>query len=70
MQTLDILREIQKLPLIKRFYVIEETLKIIKKEELSHQMDLAANELFEEYTKNKELTSFTDIDFESFYEAK
>ncbi len=70
MQTLEILREIQKLPLIKRFYVIEETLKTIKREELNHQMEQAANELVEEYTINKELTSFSDIDFESFYEAK
>jgi hypothetical protein len=70
MQTIDIIHEIQRLPLTKRFYVVEETIKSIKKEEMNHQMELAANELFEDYTNNKELTAFTTLDIEHFYEAK
>ncbi len=70
MQTIDIIHEIQRLPLTKRFYVVEETIKSIKKEEMNHQMELAANELFEDYTNNKELTAFTALDIEHFYEAK
>lgn len=70
MQTIDIIHEIQRLPLTKRFYVVEETIKSIKKEEMNHQMELAANELFEDYTNNKELTAFTSLDIEHFYEAK
>ena len=30
MQTIDIIHEIQRLPLTKRFYVVEETIKSIK----------------------------------------
>lgn len=70
MQTIDIIHEIQRLPLAKRFYVVEETIKSIKKEEMNHQMELAANELYEDYTTNIELTAFTALDIEHFYEAK
>ena len=33
-------------------------------------MEYAANELYTEYKTNKNLTSFTDIDLDTFYEAK
>ena len=67
MQTIDIIQEIQRLPLTKRFYVVEETIKSIKKEELSHQMELATNELYNDYVNDKELTVFTTLDFEHFF---
>jgi hypothetical protein len=70
MQTIDLIHEIQRLPLTKRFYVVEETLKSIKKEEMSHQMELAANELYSDYVNDKELTAFTALDLEHFYETK
>jgi hypothetical protein len=70
MQTTDLIKEIQRLPLNKRFYVVEETIKSIKKEEMSHQLEVAAEELFDDYTNDKELTTFTSLDFEQFYEAK
>ncbi|MFA5419493.1 MAG: hypothetical protein WC341_13660 [Bacteroidales bacterium] len=70
MQTKDLIQEIQRLPLIKRFYVVEETIKSIKKEEMQYQMELAVNELYEDYVNDKELTAFTSLDFENFYETK
>lgn len=69
MQPRDIVIEIQRLPLIQRFFVVEETIKSIKKEEMQHQMELAANELYEDYLKDKELNAFTSLDFEAFYET-
>ena len=39
MEVETLVQEINRLPLAKRFFVIEETLKSIKKEELSHQFD-------------------------------
>jgi hypothetical protein len=33
-------------------------------------MDLAAESLYSDYAENKELTAFTDIDFDNFYETK
>lgn len=70
MQTIDLIQEIQRLPLTKRFYVVEETIKSIKKEEMSHQMELAANELYSDYVNDKDLTAFTSLDFDNFYETK
>lgn len=70
MQALEIIQEIQRLPISKRFYVVEETIKSIKKEEMSHQMELAANELYNDYATDKNLTAFTSLDFEQFYETK
>ncbi|MBX9785517.1 MAG: hypothetical protein K2X48_19720 [Chitinophagaceae bacterium] len=70
MQALEIIQEIQRLPITKRFYVVEETIKSIKKEEMSHQMELAANELYNDYATDKNLTAFTSLDFEQFYETK
>lgn len=70
MQTIDIMQEIQRLPLTKKFYVVEETIKSIKKEELNHQMEFAVNELYSDYANDKDLTAFTTLDFEHFYEAK
>jgi hypothetical protein len=70
MQTIDIIQEIQQLSLTKKFYVVEETLKSIKKDEMGHQMEFAAQELYRDYVNDQELTAFTDLDFENFYEAK
>ena len=70
MRTIDIIQEIKRLPVSKQFYVVEETIKSIKKNEVKYQMELAANELYEDYLKDKELTAFTVLDFENFYEAK
>ena len=70
MQTIEIINEIQRLPLSKRFYIIEETIKSIKKEELQHQMEIAVHELYGDYKNDKELTAFSSLDFEQFYETK
>jgi 3-polyprenyl-4-hydroxybenzoate decarboxylase len=70
MQTIDLIQQIKSLPLTKQFYVVEETIKSIKKEEMQHQMELAANELHENYVNDNELTAFSSLDFENFYETK
>jgi|LakMenEpi05May12_1017382.scaffolds.fasta_scaffold25123_2 hypothetical protein len=70
MQTIEIIEEIERLSLDKKIFVIEETLKSIKKKEVSHQMEWAVNELYSEYKTNKELTEFTSLDYENFYETK
>ncbi|MBU3661329.1 MAG: hypothetical protein FGM14_15780 [Flavobacteriales bacterium] len=70
MQTIDLISEIQRLPIFKRFYIIEETIKSIKNEEMSNQLELAANELYSDYINDKELTAFTSLDFDNFYETK
>jgi hypothetical protein len=70
METLELIQEIQLLPLTKRFFIVEETIKSIKKEEIKHQMQIASNELYDDYLNDKELTAFSSLDFENFYETK
>ncbi|MEI7586360.1 hypothetical protein [Runella sp.] len=70
MQTATLIKEIKKLPLDKKFLIIELTLKAIKKEETAHQMSLAVNELYDDYAQDADLTAFTQLDFEKFYETR
>lgn len=70
MQTLELIQEIRRLPLSQQFFVMEEMLKSIKKEETHRQLALAAEELYQDYKNDQELTAFTTLDIEEFYEAK
>lgn len=70
MQAINIIQEIQLLPLDKKIWIVEETLKAIKKEETDRQMESAVSELYVDYTTDKELTAFTTLDLEQFYETK
>ena len=70
MKNTELIKEIQKLPLRKRIYIIERTLRLIRKQEEANQMEIAAESLYKDYKDNKELTAFTNIDFENFYEAR
>jgi hypothetical protein len=59
MQTAQLMQEIFKLPLDKKFFVVEQTLKSIKSEEGNRHLSMAADALFDDYTNDKELTSST-----------
>jgi hypothetical protein len=70
MNTTEILNEITNLPLRKRIYVIEKAIRSIREQEELSKMEEAANLLLKDYESDYELTSFTTIDFEDFYEAR
>ncbi|MCA1763368.1 MAG: hypothetical protein ABR574_04795 [Cryomorphaceae bacterium] len=70
MGTKELIREIQRLPISKRMLVIERTLQSIRQTELKKQMDKAVDALMDDYQTDKELTAFTKIDFDNFYEAR
>jgi hypothetical protein len=70
MKTTDILKEIQRLPISKRIYLIEKAIRSIRKQENSQELEKAAEELHNLYESDKELTVLTDIDFEEFYETR
>ena len=70
METKVILDEINKLPVEDKMFVIERTIKSIRENEIKEKIAKAVSELMEEYRSNKELTVFTEIDFENFYEAR
>lgn len=70
MKTEQLIKELQKLPVEKRMYVIERSIQIIRKGEEEDQIKKAVNELCEDYRSDKELTAFTALDLENFYETK
>ncbi|MDR0769128.1 MAG: hypothetical protein LBE71_04410 [Dysgonamonadaceae bacterium] len=70
MQTETLIKEITQLPVTSQFHVMEQVLKSIKKEEIKRQMALASDVLYDDYVNDTELTSFTSLDFEDFYETK
>jgi tRNA(Ser,Leu) C12 N-acetylase TAN1 len=70
MRTNELIREIQQLSIAKRIYVVEKTIHSIRKHEDSDQMKKAADALLSDYISDNELTVFTNLDFESFYEAR
>ncbi|MFT4846131.1 MAG: hypothetical protein ACJAZC_000897 [Cryomorphaceae bacterium] len=70
MGTNELISEIQRLPINKRMMVVELILKSIRQGELKKQMESAVDTLMDDYHSDKELTAFTKIDFENFYEAR
>ena len=70
MKTKELIKQIQELPVRKRIYVIERCMHLLRKQEEESQMKKAADELHEDYLTDKELTVFTNLDFENFYEAR
>ena len=71
METAVIIKEIIRLPIKERFIIIEDTLKSIQ-EETTPEKTLAegAKALLADYLEDDELTAFTALDIESFYETK
>jgi hypothetical protein len=70
MRTNELIREIRKLPLSKRIYVIKKAIHSIREQEEKKQMEKAVDLLLNDYKNDKELVDFTNLDFEDFYEAK
>ncbi len=70
MKTGEIIKEIERLPIPKRIYVIEKAIQLIRKQEDAIQMKNAVNDLMTDYKSDKELTAFTNLDMEDFYEAR
>ncbi|OQY94358.1 MAG: hypothetical protein B6D37_08890 [Sphingobacteriales bacterium UTBCD1] len=70
MSTSDILKEIHQLPLNEKLFLIEKALKGILRQNYIQQMTIAAEELGNEYKTNSELTAFSNLDWEDFYETR
>ena len=70
METKGILTAIKKLPVGKRMLIIEKTLKTIREIETKKEMIKAVDLLFDDYKNDKELTVFTQLDQENFYETR
>jgi len=70
MGTQQLIREIEKLPITRRMAIIERTLKSMREREYKNQMEKASEAILNDYETNKELTAFTSLDLEDFYESR
>ena len=70
MRTNDLIKEIRRLPLSRRIYVIEKAIQSIRDQEEKKQMEKAVDLLLSDYSNDEELVAFTNIDSEDFYETK
>jgi len=70
MSTSEILDKISRLSPAEKLFIIEKTCKDLLRDNSVQQMTVAAEALENEYRTNQELTAFTSIDLEDFYEAK
>lgn len=70
MGTKEILKEIKKLPVSERMLIVEKVLKNIRETAVKKNLEKAADALIEDYKSDKELTAFSLIEFEQFYEAR
>ncbi len=69
MSTREILQSIKQLPFNERLSIIEKALKTLH-ESTDNQLEKAAKSLLADYKNDKELTAFTALDFDKFYEAR
>lgn len=69
MRANEIISEIQLLPVSSQIYIVEKTIHLIRQQEEENDMLMAAEALCEDYKTDKELSAFSAIDFENFYEA-
>jgi len=69
MEALEIIRNVNCLPLSQQMLIAERIIHSIRKRERP-SLETAAERLYADYMADKELTSFTQLDCEDFYEAK
>ncbi len=70
MSKAELLKEIDKMPLHEKLSLLERAIKDIIKQTNENELTLAADSLENEYKNNAELTVFSTLDIEDFYETK
>jgi len=69
MQAADIMHDISRLPVSQRMLIVEYIIRSIRHEE-QQSLEKAAERLYTDYLNDKELTIFTQLDCENFYETR
>ncbi|GBU20802.1 hypothetical protein R80B4_00687 [Fibrobacteres bacterium R8-0-B4] len=70
METTAILHEIDNLPAHKRMFIAEHVIRSIRLDTQENSLETAADRLYADYCDDKELTAFTQLDCEDFYEPR
>jgi len=69
METLEIISTINRLPMSQQMLIAERIIHSIRQREQS-SMEAAAERLYTDYMTDENLTVFTQLDCENFYEAR
>ena len=69
METLEIIRNVNRLPLSQQMLIAQRIIHSIRKRE-QPSLETAAERLYADYVTDENLTVFTKLDCEDFYEAK
>ena len=70
METATIIQEIDNLPAYKRMLIVEQIIRSIRLNNQKGILEMAADRLYDDYKNDKELTVFTQLDCEDFYEPR
>jgi hypothetical protein len=70
METATIIQEIDNLPAYERMYIVEQIIRSIRLNNQERTLEMAAERLYNDYKNDKELTIFTQLDCEDFYEPR
>ncbi len=70
METTAIIHEIDCLPAHKRMFIVEQIIRSIRLNHQDSSLETAADRLYADYIDDKELTAFTQLDGEDFYEPR
>ena len=71
METLEIIRNVHCLPLSQQMLIAERIIHSIRKRKQEQSsLEIAAERLYADYMTDKNLTVFTQLDCENFYEAR
>jgi len=70
MESAQIIKETAKLPIYQRMFIVENIVRSIRYTEQDKTLEAAAERLYDDYKNDKELTIFTRLDGEDFYEPR
>ena len=69
METLEIMHNVNRLPLTQQMLIAERIIHSIRKRE-EPSLEMAAESLYADYMTDENLTVFTQLDCEDFYETR
>ena len=70
MQNAEIVNQIENLSISERMAIVEKIIRSIRIENEKIILEKAADILYDDYKNDKELTAFTCLDCEDFYEPR
>ena len=66
METVEIINKIDNLPVYERMQIVEQIIRSMRIDNQKIIMENAAEYLYNDYKNDKELTEFTQLDYENF----